>query len=358
MSWGLEKAGFRVVGAIDLWDVALNTFTLNHPQCLVKCGDISDLSPEGILRDLGMRKGDLDCLVGGPPCQGFSKNVPATYRFLEDARNQLFREYLRFVEGVYPKVVVMENVAEIHNAYGGAVREEIETNLTALGYKVIVRVVTASDYGVPQSRRRCLVFGSRTNTAPRFPSPTHGRDCTDRFLDVLDPYVSAWDAISDLPEIENGGGQSPMGHVRAPLNGYQSWARQGCEIVYDHVAKDLKPTQLARYRALEPGQGLKNLPDDLRPKSGYSGAYGRLDFICLAPTITRWVFHPGSGRYGHPSSCRIITMREAARLQSFTDDFKFAGSYNDKAGQIGNAVPPRLMYAMAPEITRCLGLPH
>lgn len=355
MSWGLYKAGFQVLGAIDNWPVALRTFAHNHPESTVFDGDIRDLSAEAVMADLGLELGELDVLVGGPPCQGFSKNVPAAYRFLQDPRNQLFRDYMRFVEALMPRVVVMENVAELFNAYGGHVRAEITGWLEELGYSVVVRVVNASQYGVPQKRRRCIFLASRTGRSPAFPSPTHGAsEAADALFASTQPLVSAWEAIRDLPYLHEGEGAEAMSHTCDAETEFQRWARAGSDVVFNHVARPVRPTQRERYASLLPGQAHHDLPAHLRPKSGFSGAYGRLDTEMVAPTITRWVFHPGSGRYGHPVEPRIVTMREAARLQSFTDDFEFLGTHNDVAGQIGNAVPPRLMYAFAPEIRRLL----
>jgi len=264
---------------------------------------------------------------------------------------------MRFVEELLPKVVVMENVAELFNAYGGAVRDEICDWLSSLGYMVEAQTITASRYGVPQKRRRVIFLASRTGIAPRFPSETHGGagDEDAALFSTLKPFVSAWEAIRDLPQNQEGQGEPLEKHVTEPETEFQRWARSGASTVANHVARPIQPKQRARYAALLPGQGIKDLPPHLRPKSGYSGAYGRLDREMVAPTITRWVFHPGSGRFGHPVIPRIITMREAARLQSFTDDFEFLGTHNDVAGQIGNAVPPLLMYAFAPEIRRLLG---
>lgn len=356
MSWGLHKAGFVVIGAVDSWPVALKSFQHNHPDAEIFDGDIREITTDHVMTTLGLTPGSLDVLVGGPPCQGFSKNVPAAYRFLLDERNQLFRDYMRFVEGLLPKVVVMENVAELYNAYDGAVREEIVMWLEELGYVVDVRVVNASHYGVPQKRRRVIFLAGRTGLAPKFPEPTHGQPEDDGLFATRQPLVSAWEALEDLPRLNEGEGDQVLRHKERSLSQFQEWARSGSLAVTNHIARPVKPKQRARYAALLPGQAHADLPDHLRPKSGYSGAYGRLDKTMVAPTITRWVFHPGSGRYGHPDVPRIITMREAARLQSFTDDYEFLGTHNDIAGQIGNAVPPLLMYSFAPEIRRLLEL--
>lgn len=355
MSWGLHKAGFRVIAGIDHSHIALNTFKLNHDDALTINGDVTKLKPNQVMTELGLNKGELDCLVGGPPCQGFSKNVPATYRFLDDPRNQLYVYYIEFVKSFQPKVVVMENVAEIYNAYSGEVRKEIETSLEKLGYKVTTNVVFAPDYGVPQRRRRCFFFATRTSSAPEFPEAKFSEIEKITLFGEIKRYRSAWSAISDLPILLNGEGFEPMPYDKEPENDFQIQMRNSNKLLYDHIAKRLAPTQYARISSIGPGQGMKDLPPSLRPKSGYSGAYGRLDFEMIAPTITRWVFHPGSGRFSHPSEPRLITMREAARLQSFSDDFRFTGTYNDKASQIGNAVPPLIMTNFAPKIRDYLG---
>jgi DNA (cytosine-5)-methyltransferase 1 len=354
MSWGLHKAGFEVIAGLDNSAKALQTFKENHPDALTICKDITTVNAKDIRLQLDVERGELDCIVGGPPCQGFSKNVPASRRFLDDPKNQLFREFLHFVDHFRPKSMVMENVPPIYTAYDGTVKNEICGALEDMGYEVSVSVLYAPDYGVPQRRRRCFFLGSRQGSPPSFPKPTHQKDAQDDLFGERKAYVSAWEAISDLPSIENGGGQNVMDYASEPQNGFQSLMRQNSDKVRDHVAKDLSDKQYRRVCSLEPGEAMNDLPEDLQPKSGYSGAYGRLDFQMLAPTITRWVFHPGSGRFFHPRDKRLITMREAARLQSFTDDFRLTGSYNDKAGQIGNAVPPLLMKSVGKSILNTL----
>ncbi|MCX5796788.1 MAG: DNA cytosine methyltransferase [Elusimicrobia bacterium] len=354
MSWGLHKAGFRALGAIDLWKRALETFQANHPTAAVFNESIQNLPPKEILRHLGLGRGKLDCLIGGPPCQGFSKNVPAKGRFFEDPRNLLFRNFLEYAAVLEPKVLVMENVAEIFNAYDGAVREEVRERLGELGYDTEIKVLYAPDYGLPQRRRRCFFFASRTGVPPIFPNPTFAPDETTELFSSLRKHRSAWSCISDLPKLTNGQGHDPMEYDQPPQNDYQRLMRCGAQVLHDHVTRRLNEKQYARISAIGPGQAWRDLPKRLQPKSGYSGAYGRLDTKMLAPTITRWVFHPGSGRFSHPVEPRVLTIREVARIQSFSDDFLFTGTYIEKAHQLGNAVPPLLMGALAENITKCL----
>lgn len=340
MSWGLSKKGFNIVAGIDIWDVALSTYQHNHKNAKAINLDITDADPMSVLNDIGVKPESIDVIIGGPPCQGFSKNTPASWRFLEDPRNQLYKAYLRFVQVINPKVVIIENVAEIYNAFDGVVHNEIISTLKECGYKVSVKIINMTKYGIPQKRRRCFFFASRLGT-PVFP-------------EEQETTLSGWDAISDLPVVNQGEGYDGMPYSGPPLNAYQAHLRIGSDSLFNHVANVMKPTQTARIASIGPGQGLKDMPPELQVNGGYSGAYGRLDYTSVAPTITRWVFHIGSGRFAHPREVRGFTMREAARIQSFSDDFHFLGSRNDQAGQIGNAVPPYFMEQLADKIIDAL----
>ena len=358
MSWGLSQEGFTTIAGIDNWDPALRTFEANHSGAQTISADIDQFEPSEAMERLGLREGELACLVGGPPCQGFSKNVRASYRFLEDERNQLFRDFMRFVETFKPETVVMENVAEIYNAYGGQVREEVVGLLEKMGYSTEVCVLYAPNFGVPQRRRRCIFLSSRTGIRPRFPEESFAAEESESLFGKKLKYHSAWSAISDLPVLKNGEGHEPMPYGAPPENDYQESMRRGSTELHDHVTRCLNETQYARISSIGPGQGLKDLPPELRTKGGYSGAYGRLDFEMMAPTITRWFFHPGSGRFSHPREPRLLTIREGARLQSFSDDFRFHGTYIQKSHQLGNAVPPLLMRHLASSIKACCSSGH
>ena len=340
MSWGLARKGFNILAGIDFWDVALETYKHNHKQAHTLNWDLSNADPMEVLNNLGLDREYIDVIIGGPPCQGFSKNTPASWRFLEDPRNQLYKSYLRFVKYINPQVVVIENVAEIYNAYNGIIRDEIISTLKELGYKVEVRIVNMSHYGIPQKRRRCFFFASRAG-APSFPKESK-------------ETLAGWDAISDLPIIEQGEGYDDMPYDSVALNEYQQHMRKNSSSVYNHVANIMQQKQTERIASIGPGQAMKDMPQHLQVKAGYSGAYGRLDYTSVAPTITRWVFHIGSGRFAHPREVRGLTMREAARIQSFSDDFHFLGSRIEQAGQLGNAVPPYFMEQLADNIIDAL----
>lgn len=350
MSWGLRKSGFTVVAGVDNNPRALEAFALNMPEAKALDLDLTKVTDE-LLPTLGLARGELDVLVGGPPCQGFSKNVPRSGRYLEDPRNLLVYSFLHAVEILLPKVVVMENVAEMANAFAGTFREEVHALLGRIGYEYEFGIHNAAEFGVPQRRRRVLFVASRTGRPVELPQQSHSLSKAS-----TKAAVSVWDAIGDLAPVR-GARANPNGYSAGPKNDFQELMRRDCRELTDHEERVLRPTQQARYDSLEPGQGIKDLPDHLRPKSGYSGAYGRLTKTMVAPTITRWVFHPGSGRFGHPVESRILTIREAARLQSFSDDFRFVGTNQDKSWQIGNAVPPVLAASLAPAIKLALGAP-
>lgn len=353
MSWGLHKEGFEILCGVELDDIALAAFANNFPKARAIKADLTEYSPRELMETLRLKPEELDCLIGGPPCQGFSKNVPASRRFLDDPKNVLVRRFIEFVIQLRPKAFVMENVAEVVNAYDQAYTREIRETLGEYGYDVDVKVLFAPDYGIPQRRRRAFYFGSRSSKPISFPAPTYIKEGKTPSL-FERHYVTVWNAISDLPALKHGEGVSPMEYTASPTNQFQELMRRDATKLYDHVARELRPKQLARLTSLKAGEDARHLPKDLAPKSGYSGAYGRLSKDSIAPTITRWVFHPGSGRFGHPEDYRVITIREAARLQSFSDDFIFTGTYIQKSHQVGNAVPPLFLSSFAPEIRKHL----
>lgn len=342
ISCGMERAGFDVIAGFDTEGVFLQSFSVNFPNAKAILRDLSTTALDDLLDLIGMKQGELDLLTGGPPCQGFSKNVPRKNRYFEDPKNKLVVAFLKVAEKMRPRFVLMENVAEMKNGFDQTYTTLIVEQLESYGYTVKYGVLYAPNFGVPQRRRRAFFLASRDSESFAFPCPTHFDNSGSPNLFENNSYVTVWDAIGDLPPLQHGEGDDPTSYSQEPFHGFQEWARSGSERLHNHVARHLQPAQYERLSSIGPGQGMKDLPEALRPKSGYSGAYGRLTKEMLAPTITRWVFHPGSGRFGHPVTPRVITIREAARLQAFPDTFRFVGTYIQQSHQVGNAVPPLL----------------
>jgi DNA (cytosine-5)-methyltransferase 1 len=344
ISAGLRAAGLKVLAGVDIEPTYLCTFSHNFPEAKSLRFDISEVAADEFMKLMGLVPGELDFLAGGPPCQGFSKNVPRRQRYLDDPRNQLIKAFLDYSQALRPRFILMENVAEMKNGFDQAYSEEVVMRLHDEGYAVAYAVLNAADYGVPQRRRRAFFIAHRDGKELRLPSPTHARRGTDDELFPLPEHVTVWEAIGDLPSRKHGEGEDEASaYASRPFSDFQKLMRRsGSEVVANHVARRLQPTQYERLASILPGQGMKDLPPRLQTKGGYSGAYGRLTKEMVAPTITRWVFHPGSGRWGHPVDIRLLTIREVARLQSFPDDYEFVGTYVQRAGQLGNAVPPLL----------------
>lgn len=361
LTTGFHMVGFESLCAIDLGAKALATYKHNYPGTKIIHQDICQVNPCDLRLALGLQREKLTVLIGGPPCQGFSRNIPAGYRYLNDSRNYLYRTFLEFVEEFRPLYVVMENVPEILKAYNGVVREEITEKLESLGYKVVSSSLNAAHYGIPQTRSRAFFLASLDRSL-HFPEATHfgdtksdyrtPRSCTQ--LNLLEanisPLVTVKDAIGDLPPLNAGQDYNAEVYPDAPQTTYQAMMRNQSTKIVNHVARALTPIQLSRVRALREGQDARDLPCELAPKKHYSGAYGRLFWDKPARTITRWVFHPGSGRFFHPTQDRTITIREAARLHSYPDNFHFLGTYTDMSSQIGESVPPLLGKVIASSI--------
>jgi DNA (cytosine-5)-methyltransferase 1 len=350
ISVGLEKAGFDVVAGIDIEKKYIASFHQNFPNAKALTTDITTVPPDDFMKEVGIQAGELDLLVGGPPCQGFSKNVPRRNRFLEDPKNLLVKSFLDYCEALRPKMVLMENVAEMKNGFEEAYSQEIIARLQEEGYTITAAVLNSADYGVPQRRKRAFFMANRFGVEFSIPRPTHKawEKAAPKNQSLFDDqrHITVWDAIGDLPSVNHGKGEKKTPYVGSAQNEYQAQMRQGLSVVSNHIARRLAETQYARLSSIGPGQGHKDLPEHLQTKGGYSGAYGRLTKDMIAPTITRWVFHPGSGRWGHPVDIRTLTIREVARIQSFPDNYEFVGSYTDQAGQLGNAVPPLLAQAI------------
>ena len=343
ISAGLRWTGFQVLAGVDFEPNYISTFTHNFPDSKSLQIDLAKTPPDEFMRLVGIKRGEIDLLAGGPPCQGFSKNVPRKNRYLEDSRNELIKVFLDYCEELQPRFVLMENVAEMKNGFEKSYTDEILSRLNEEGYTVTYAILNSADYGVPQRRRRAFFMANREGIKFQPPKETH-LITNGNNLFGFPNQITVWDAIGDLPSrFHTDNDDTESKYNGKPFSEFQKLMRNGNKTVSNHFARFLQPKQFERLSSIEPGQGMKDLPAHLRTKGGYSGAYGRLTKDMIAPTITRWVFHPGSGRWGHPVDTRLLTIREIARIQSFPDDYKFVGTYIQQAGQLGNAVPPLLV---------------
>ncbi len=346
LSAGLEIAGFKVLAGNDIFAAAGETFKRTHPNAQFLHGPIERLSVSDLKAITGLRRGELTVLVGGPPCQAYS--VYNHQRGMHDARATLFKEYLRIVDGLRPEWIVMENVTGIYSIGGGEAVRAIKAELGALGYAVKEQVLKSEDYGVPQERRRVVFIGNRVGAPISHPTPTHGPG--------LEPFTTIRDAIGDLPPIKNGEDPGKVRYSNCNPTSYQRLMRGNAAIVTDHAAPKLGQVNIDRLAHIPPGGSWRDIPLELLPagmkrakRSDHTKRYGRMKWDGLSCTVlTKCDIHWGA--YIHPEQDRAITVREAARLQSFPDWFEFSGSRTEQYVQIGNAVPPLMGKAIGDQL--------
>ena len=367
LSEGLSEAGFHSLFASEIVPVYANTYKLNHPGAKVFTADIRSLNADKVLSELGLERGQLDLLAGGPPCQGFSINAPV--RSVLDQRNHLFKEYLRFVDTFAPRAVLIENVPGLVSFEHGATLHAILDALAQLGYGADVRILGAAYYGVPQMRWRTIILGLRGKVLPpaAFPEPIYHAPIRPNFTTTFDgqmlvklpaPEVSAAfttvkEAIGDLPPLICGErGEEVKEYISEPFCEYQRRLRIGSSGVYNHEAPRLSKINLERLKHIRPGGNWTDIPDDLLPKGmkranrgDHTKRYGRVTADGLASTILTKC-DPHWGAYFHYEQERSFTVREAARIQSFPDHYIFTGTIAEQFAQVGNAVPPLLAEAV------------
>jgi len=319
---GLKRAGFRVLGAVDNDRLSVETYRANHRDVIVWEIDIRELEASELLDALDLRVGELDVLAGCPPCQGFStmRTLNGAVR-VDDPRNDLLQEFQRFVEGLRPRVVMMENVPGLAKDSRFAA---FCSKMKDLGYVGDHRVLNAADYGVAQRRRR-LIYLAGMGIAIPFAAEARRRK-------------TVWDAIGSLPKAgQSGDPAHDMPENRTPR----------IQDIIRRIPKD--------------GGSRRDLPDELqlechRRCNGFKDVYGRMAKDDVAPTITGGCFNPSKGRFLHPEEDRAITMREAALLQGFPRRYKFPNTRSKSAValMIGNALPPAFIAAHGRVIKRVL----
>lgn len=333
MSEGFKMAGFDIAFAVEYDKDIAYAYSMNHKDTDVYADDICNLDA----KELHKKHPHIDVIIGGPPCQGFSQKGKRLN--INDKRNYLFRQYVRFVEEFKPKYFVLENVPNIITTSNGYFKDQIIQEFEKLGYVVKYGVLRASDFGVPQDRHRAVFLGELSENTLCLPQP-------------LGVHTTVKDAIYDLPFIASGEGNEQDVYDKQPTTAYQKELRGNSTILHNHVSTAHSKIALERLALIPKGAGKEVLPPEHRTKSIYSGTWSRLLEDGVAATITTRFDTPSSGRFTHPVLNRCLTVREAARIQSFPDSFIFYGTKTIQMKEVGNAVPPFLARAIAYEILK------
>lgn len=378
-SVGFELAGAEVIGAIEVDKWACETFKFNHPNTTVLQADITTISDNEIVKTFSNNSPNV--ILGGPPCQGFSicnKNNGDP----KDPRNSLFKEFIRLGRLLKPDVMIMENVPNLVKAKterDELVIDIIHTELKQLGYFVESGILEATNYGVPQIRKRLIVVATYTQLANPFPQQTHSTSGQQTlFQGKLQKCPSLWEAISDLPEIEAREGAEEAEYTGPPENEYQQYLREGATKLFNHKAMKHSKRLVERFASMQWGDSTSDVPPHLRPlkRNGttfsdkiYDQNNRRMHPNRPCHTIPASFY----ANFVHPYRNRNFTAREGARIQSFPDRYVFKGKptvvshkllqregrmnekYLCQYNQIGNAVPPLMSKAIAENIMRQFG---
>jgi len=421
LSRGFHNRGFEPLFANDVWDLAVHNFLMNFDPLYAQTngaevrilglpGSVEDVDPAAVMREVRsptaeaeLSHGELDVLLGGPPCQGFSVN--SHIRRASDPRNHLFKHYVRILKGLAPKVFVLENVPGMFSLEGGCFFDELLAEIGKLnsleygGYDISFKILNAAHYGVPQERFRLVVVGTRRDVADEvgkveLPEPVHyslaqahfkgGRSQTFHYAighraigdelpnpindSVLLPPVSVGEAIDDLPALSNGGGVDvPVSYGRRSVRSdFAARMRSGAVQLTNHWSRELFPPNTERVKFIPEGGDWRSIPHELLPpgmqralRKDHTTRYGRLRRDHIAGTILTKP-DPHWGTFIHPdvSQQRLISVREAARFQSFPDEHTFYGAQVDQYKLCGNAVPALMAEAIAVKVRAVLDLYH
>ena len=366
---GIRNAGFDVRLCSDNNSACAATHQRNFSNVPFEQCDIEALTGARVCEIARVAPRELDLLVGGPPCQGFSI---IGRRQLEDPRNSLFHDFMRLAVDLQPKVIVIENVCGLATLSGGVVMKTIADAFAQAGYVAQCAELLAAQYGVPQMRWRMFFIAWRLDLgcSGGFPQPTHGttgigslvpnRTIQERHTKG---FVTIREAIGDLPPLR--AGECVTNYTGCPEGLFQLACREGAPTVLsNHYAARLSNQNMERLKRLRPGEDWRSLPVELLPpgmqralRKDHTRRYRRMQWGGVARSIITRFRDPKSGEYIHPSQNRTISIREAARIQSFPDWFLFEGSYSDQYDQVGNAVPPILARAVGAELKAMLDSP-
>lgn len=317
LSYGFIEAGYKVILGIDHWKDAIITFEANHKDSIGLVADLFNETPQEISIKTGITEADI--IIGGPPCQGFSI---AGKRIVDDERNKLYKSFVGFVEFYKPKAFLLENVPNIVSMGEGVVRDNIIDDFTNLGYNVVHKVLLASDFGVPQNRKRAFFVGIKKGEEFIFP------------IKNIENVITAQEAISDLPENTLPNGEKYSENSKSE---YQKLIRENSKGIFNHETTNHSEQTTEIISLVPDGGNYKNLPTEFQKTRNVNIAWTRLN--SKKPSFT---IDTGHRHHFHYKFNRVPTVRESARIQSFPDEFIFLGSKTSQYKQVGNAVPPIL----------------
>jgi DNA (cytosine-5)-methyltransferase 1 len=332
LSLGFQQAGFDIALAIEVDSEISDSYKKNHSSVEMITDDITQLDIHDIFSSY---IGIVDVIVGGPPCQGFSQK--GKRRSINDNRNFLFKYYYNIVRLIKPKYFLMENVPNLLTTGQGYFKKEIDSLFKEIGYSLSADVLRASDFGIPQERCRAVILGKHSSIPLALPTAPLKK-------------ISIWDAISDLSYLDSSEGEFEQDYRLPPKTNYQKTLRNSSRKLYNHQATKHSRIALERMCMIPHNCTQKVLPVEHQTKSIYSGTWTRMSANETAVTITTRFDTPSSGQFTHPFLDRAITVREAARIQSFPDSFIFYGTKSSQMKQVGNAVPPLLANSIARQI--------
>ena len=326
-SSGFGKENYNILLGVDNDPSALKTFELNHKNTKCLCADIKQISYADSLKPL-IGDAAIDVIIGGPPCQGMSLSGP---RKFNDPRNSLYLSFIRLVDEVRPRAFVIENVTGLVSLFKGEIKDSIISKFADMGYSVTYQILTASNYGVPQNRKRVIFVGLLGSTF-KYPEPK-------------EQIITCEMALSDLPPLVDDVGSDFSTYTKPAKNAYQSLMRENSAGLYNHVAA-VHADRVKHIISLVPdGGNYKDLPEEFRNTRNFNVAWTRFNSQKPAPTIDT-----GHRHHFHYKYNRVPTVRESARLQSFPDDFIFLGNKTQQFRQVGNAVPPLMAQAIAKQL--------
>lgn len=344
-SKGFEQAGFEIKFGIDMWKDATTTYKHNFPDAVVLNDDIANISGNDILQMTNLSENEIDVIIGGPPCQGFSVSGK---RLIDDERNKLYKSFVKLVSELQPKAFVMENVPGLVRLFKGQVGEQVISDFSDIGYKVQMKILSSDNYGVPQQRRRVFFVGFNRKKIKDTLEYTYPESIMGEGTGI--PALTCSNAISDLDFVPDDKvlGENIPYQIPAQCE-YQIKMRKNSRSVLNHSIT-LHNDKTKEIIAMVPdGGNYKDLPKELQDTRKVHIAWTRMNSNKPCFTIDT-----GHNHHFHYRANRVPTVRESARIQSFPDTFEFIGIKTSQLKQVGNAVPPLLAEAIGKSIMKIL----